>query len=112
VDAEVNWEEYFQKIRRVCPWSWAEYRKGRIDIVAGNETQPLGNFAARIYIVDIRDHNELEEYHDYLNETTEDEWLYSHPYYGGNSTEIPVLIQQDAKLLENARNSSVSMQKA
>ena len=103
MDEQVNWEEYFQKIRRVCPWSWVEYRKGNIDIAVGNTPKPLANFAARIYIVDIVDHNELEEYHDYLNDTTDDEWLFSHPYYGGNSTGIPVLIQQDAKLLENAR---------
>jgi hypothetical protein len=107
VAVEGNWDQYFQKIRRVCPWSWKEYRNGNIDIVAGNDPQPLGDFAARIYITDIVDPKELETYHDYLNDTTEDEWLFSHPYYGGNSTEIPVLIQQDAVLLERARNGKV-----
>ena len=107
MDEEVNWDQYFQKIRKVCPWSWSEYRKGNIDIVAGTNIVPLGDFAARIYIVDISNAEELEEYHDYLNDTTDDEWLYSHPLYGGNSTEIPVLIQQDAELLRRARNGKV-----
>ena len=32
-DLEVNWDQYFQSIRSVCPWSLQSFRQGRIDFV-------------------------------------------------------------------------------
>ena len=38
-----------------------------------------------------------------LNEIYDTEWLWSHPSEGGDSTHIPVLIQQDATQLAELR---------
>ena len=40
---------------------------------------------------------------EYPEEIGDEEWLYSHPTHGGHSTPVPVLIQQDYKILERAR---------
>ena len=39
------------------------------------------------------------------DEREDEEWLYSHPRYGGHSTPIGVLIQQDYALLSSIRSS-------
>ena len=41
------------------------------------------------------------------DERPTEEWLYSHPRYGGHSTPVPVLIQQDYELLQKARKSKI-----
>ena len=41
------------------------------------------------------------QYHQY-------EFLWSHPKYGGHSTAVPVIIQQDQKRLESIRNRTKS----
>ena len=38
----------------------------------------------------------------------EEEWLFSHPMYGGHSTPIPILIQQDLEILTKARRGRVT----
>ena len=35
-----------------------------------------------------------------------EEWLYSHPQYGGHSTPVGVLIQQDLETLTKARKGN------
>ena len=48
---EVNWEEYFQHIKPVCPWSGAALKKGELKIIQwSGEIEPLGNNQAIVYI--------------------------------------------------------------
>lgn len=103
---EVNWSEYFASIVSVCPWSKAYWRAQKIDVVDwNNQVIPLDQYVARIYRTEMtarqlyntaRKHNKLYE---------DEEWLYSHPKFGGHSTPIPVLIQQDYAVLAKARDS-------
>ena len=102
MDAEVNWDAYFENIKSVCPWSYADWRAGLIQVVESSTPMALGNYTARIYIVDIHG-MDLVAYSEHLNDTTEDEWLYSEPEYGGNSTPVSVLIQQDHHRLNEIR---------
>ena len=96
---EVDWLSYFVSIKGSCPWSRYHWQKGSIDIVYTSlkdlnyEPQPLHNSVARIY--------------DRMNKQRGDteEWLYSHPVYGGESTPVPILIQQNRAILEKARKT-------
>lgn len=97
-----DWDAYFEGIKQVCPWSYADWRAGLIDIVETSKPMALGNYTARIYIVDIHG-MDLVAYHDWLNDNTEDEWLYSEPEYGGNSAPETILIQQDHNRLNEIR---------
>lgn len=107
---EVDWPHYFGSIQSVCPWSQGYYRKGSIDIVTSQvnfgkvEPQPLNNYVARIYIrpnSSPRLLNKIADRFNLLYDT--EEWLWSHPRYKGHSTPVPVLIQQNRAILENAR---------
>lgn len=102
MDVEVNWEEYFHSIQPVCPWSLSSWRKGLIDIVYQTDPIDLGHYHARVYVVDIEP-IDLNGYHEWLNNNRSDEWLWSHPQYGGYSAPVPILIQQDHKYLHNIR---------
>ncbi len=106
---EVNWIEYFASIVSVCPWSKAYWEKQKIDVAKWQGTinvKPLGDNVARIWIHKNASGRLLCNIHHKLNEERQDEeWLYSHPQYGGHSTPIPVLIQQDLKLLSKIRES-------
>lgn len=108
-DVEVNWSEYYQSISEVCPWSLGYYRQGRIDhrdIAATVGRMPLdGNLVARVYYSTDWTSSQLLDMADAYNDLyPEEEWLYSHPSYGGYSTPVPALIQQDRAILEEARN--------
>ena len=98
----VDWDEYFLRIRTVCPWSYADWRAGLIQVVETSTPMELGNYTARVYVVDIH-HEDLQAYSEYLNLTREDEWLYSDPSQGGNSTPTSVLIQQCPHRLQQTR---------
>ena len=100
-----NWREYFDSIREVCPWSSAHYAKHRIDIVKFmGIPYPLKDYSARIYICDSVTSSQLTKWSDHLNDLyPQEEWFWSHPSEGGNSTSEPVLIQQDYKYLEKIR---------
>lgn len=110
MDVEVNWEEYFESIQTVCPWSYSSWQKGKIDIVYQTDPMPLQDFDARVYVVDIEP-IDLNAYHEWLNDNTEDEWLWSHPEYAGNSAPVAILIQQDHKYLRMIRNKLLLNQK-
>ena len=100
----VNWYDYFKSIRAECPWSYAAYLKGLIDIVEyQGQKLPLGPYQARMYIVHQSDSvvTALAEALDY--EDTESEWLYSYPGYGEYATPVSVLIQQNRKELTRLR---------
>lgn len=104
---EVNWPQYFASIVGVCPWSKAYWYKQKIDIQPWTGTiQPLETYVARIYKYPTATARELYNLMRKFNRDRDDEeWLYSHPKFGGHSTPIPVLIQQDYEVLNRARSS-------
>lgn len=78
------------------------YIDQQIDIVTWTgETQPLGQYQARIYLVDC-DNQQLEQLAQVLDEGP-DTWLFSYPDYGPYATPVPVLIQQDRARLTSLR---------
>jgi len=101
----VNWYDYFKSIRSQCPWSYAAYIKGKIDIVDYQNVKiPLGNYSARMYLVDLP--NDAVEALALALDHGEDEWLFSYPGYGEYATPVAVLIQQNRKTLENLRQET------
>ena len=102
-----QWSEYFASIVSVCPWSKSYWRQAKIDIQKWRGTQhitPLGDYVARMWIHNNASGRTLCNIHYRLNDArTHEEWLYSHPQYKGHSTPVPVLIQQDLKVLTQAR---------
>jgi hypothetical protein len=101
----VDWSAYFKSIRSECPWSYAAYNKGQIDIVEyTGQTIALGDFAARVYKVNDSD-VDVESLSEHLDkQDAEYEWLFSYPAYGDYATPVPVLIQQWRHQLEAIRN--------
>lgn len=108
---EDKWATYFAKIRKVCPWSLKAFMKDKILFV---ETTPVcldtyaklfphTDYEAAVYKWPNATVEWLETLCAGLNEQYDTEWLWSHPDEGGNSTHIPVLIQQDAEQLAQLR---------
>ena len=64
----------------------------------------LADLHARVYVHFVRPQR-LRVLHNELNDSTEYEWLWSHPEMGGHSAPLPCLIQQDAQQLERIRNA-------
>ena len=98
----VDWLAYFESIRSECPWSYAAYQRGLIDIVQYQGTsEPLGDYQARMYCVQAPDSTieALAVAHDH----GQDEWLFSSPGYGEYATPVPVLIQQNRQQLNQLR---------
>lgn len=102
----VKWEEYFHKIRVVCPWSWAAWKKGLIDFTHYDQgVVDLQGYEARVYLLD-RKPRLLKKIETRLNEQREnEEWLHSHPSFGPMATPVPVLIQQDKAHLAMVRKN-------
>jgi hypothetical protein len=105
VDAEVDWFNYFESIQTVCPWSWSAIRKDLIEIVQWRDgISELGKYHARVYIAPNYKPRQLKKISDRLTKIRpSEEWLWSHPKYGYNSTPVPTLIQQDKARLEYLR---------
>ena len=100
---EVNWEQYFQHIKPVCPWSGAAHKKGEIKFVEwSGELEPLGNNQAIVYICKKYNRRLLKKLHKKLD-TGEFEILWSEPTNGPNGAPIPVIIQQDKRKLFDLR---------
>lgn len=100
----VDWAAYFKSIRVECPWSHSAYARGLIDIVQyQGQVIPLGQYQARVYVVDASD-SELEALSCALDHG-EDEWLFSYPGYGAWATPVRVLIQQNRAELNQIRKS-------
>jgi hypothetical protein len=100
----VDWYAYFKSIREQCPWSYAAYLKGQINIVEYTGVKlPIGDYAARMYILSAPDATvaSIASAMDYAD--TECEWLYSYPGYGEFATPVCVLIQQPRKVLDELR---------
>jgi hypothetical protein len=106
-NVEVNWREYFASINHVCKWSLKYWDRGEIDVVKSPKRfryQPLQKAVARVYYNTEWTSRQLEELADAHNaKYPDEEWLWSSPEYKGNSTPVPVVIQQDRGLLEQAR---------
>lgn len=111
----VDWYSYFKSIRTECPWSYAAYLHGEIDICEyTGQVKPLGNFQARVYIVHAP--NETVEALAAAFDHGEDEWLFSYPGYGEFATPVSVIIQQNRQRLRELRaklnnNSPESLEK-
>lgn len=101
---DVNWSEYFKSIRVECPWSWAAYQRGLIDIVNWEDRViPLGSYAARVYVIE-----DTEEVIQGLCQSLDygvDEWLFSYPGYGPWAAPVGILIQQNRQQLNDIRKS-------
>ena len=113
-DLDVDWDQYFESIVVVCPWSKAYWLGKRIDITKwqGEElVRPLGNYVARMWIYQGSYNATLDAIAGRMNEKyPQDEWLFSHNAHG---TPVPVLIQQDRQLLTQARaKNNLSKNKA
>lgn len=105
VDAEDSWREYFASIQQVCPWSLPAYEKGKIKITQWQNTpEELSGYLAIVYVYFTRPQR-LRKIHNTLNDTTESEWLWSHPEMGGHSSPVPCLIQQDPEQLRKIRDA-------
>lgn len=105
LEEEVDWAEYFHKIRSVCPWSLAAWRRGLIDITDYSQgIKPLGDFHARVYVLDLKPKAVKKIADDLDHRDTVCEWLWSHPQGGGAySAPRPCIIQQDSKWLQELR---------
>jgi hypothetical protein len=91
----VDWLEYFKSIREECPWSYAAYLKGKIDIKDyEGEKLPLGDYSARMYIITAPDATVTAIANGLDYGDKEYEWLYSYPGYGDYATPVSVIIQQ------------------
>ena len=107
-ESNIDWSEYFASIISVCPWSKSYWKQQKIDVQPWRGTKyilPLYDYVARMWIHRHASGRILVNIHHRLNdERTHEEWLFSHPCYGGFSTPVPVLIQQDLLSLTKARN--------
>lgn len=111
--AEVDWQAYYASIKSVCPWSYKAYMQDRILVWDWAPTQANtvisifnhSNYEALVFTFDTVDSKWLEQYCDNRNLTDErNEWLWSHPEHGGDSTPVPCLICQPRTRLEDLRN--------
>ena len=101
----VNWYDYFKSIREECPWSYAAYLKGKIDIQEYEGVRlPLGDYSARMYIITAPDATVVAVAEGLDYEDKEYEWLYSYPGYGDYATPVSVIIQQWRAELNAIRN--------
>lgn len=101
----VDWYAYFKTIREQCPWSYAAYLKGKINIVEYQGVRlPLGDYSARMYIINAPDATVVAIADGLDYDDKEYEWLYSYPGYGDYATPVSVLIQQSRAELNAIRN--------
>jgi hypothetical protein len=105
VEDAVDWADYFDSIRNVCPWSAPAYQKGKIQIkIWKGKPEELEENLAVVYVHKYASARLLKKIMIRMNSARPaEEWLYSHPKFKGHSTEVPVLIQQDLAHLSRAR---------
>ncbi len=113
VAEEANWASYFARIKGVCPWSYRAYMADTILFVEYAESDfntwrlflKHTKFEATVFKCPEKSSDWLNNKCDQLNASQTDyEWLWSHPEHGGDSTHIPVLIQQNREQLEVLRD--------
>ena len=116
---DINWEKYFESIKKVCPWSLESYKKGRIDFLPYNyhgmllrDTHWLdstqADFDAVVWVGAPNDPEILDEICEAYANSKHCVYFWSHPNYtkgGNNQTPIPIIIQQDKQSLMKARKS-------
>ena len=106
----VDWPAYFERIIEVCPWAKAYYIAGKIDFAewsGPDGVPPLGDYVARIWTHTDPAFSPSDTYLQQLGDTQNanregEEWLWSNPVMG-NSTPVPILIQQCELTLARAR---------
>jgi hypothetical protein len=102
----VDWYHYFKSIREQCPWSYAAYIKGKIDITEYmGQRLPLGTYQARMYVINASDATVVAIAEGFDYEDKEYEWFYSYPGYGEYATPVSVLIQQSRAHLNSLRSN-------
>lgn len=122
---EVNWLEYYTKIRKVCPWSYRSYKMGGIITIPYNSVT-FDTFASAfsvcksedgvhtdcfVYVCEGKSPQWLEAKVKELQRVdkwSDSEWLYSTPDDDdeGNATPVPVIIQQRKAQLEQLRQKT------
>lgn len=109
---EVNWLEYFAGIRKSCPWSYVAYKNNKILIVDYSPKDfntwriflRYTNYESIVFTCKDVSSDWLNSMCDELNQQDDySEWLWSHPEHEGDSTPVPVLIQQPKTILEDLR---------
>jgi hypothetical protein len=101
--ADVDWSEYFLKIKSQCPWSQPAWSKGKIDIARwSGKVVDLGVYSARVYTVKNKNRRRLKKLCKQLDQGV-CEWLWSYPGYGAYATPVAVLIQQNRAELDAIR---------
>lgn len=103
---EANWQEYFQRIQGVCPWSWRAWKNEKISILSwdGN-IESLGAYDAKVYVHINASPRLLNKLATKLGKIhTDCEFLWSHPRYKGVSSPLPCIIQQDKVYLLELRS--------
>ena len=105
-----TWAKYFASIRGVCPWSYNLMDKILVldtHVNCMNTWSTIfkaSNYEAFVYKFPKANVTWLTNKCDQLNASQDfSEWLWSHPSEGGDSTHIPVLIQQDRAQLTELR---------
>lgn len=107
----VDWLQYFDSIRAVCPWSSPAYSQGQIDIVRGARIRALATFRARVYLLNNYSPRRIKKL-AYKLENDPDleayEFLWSHPRYGSHSAPVGCIIQQNRAELAAIRSRYAS----
>ncbi len=114
---EVNWQEYYAHIKSVCPWSYKAYMSDNILVwehAKHNTWQTVSatfdstNFEAIVYRFDDYSPEQLDALVDEMSKRRPtSEFLWSHPEADsgdGNSTPVPVIIQQNKEALNDLRD--------
>ena len=100
----VDWFNYFQHIKPVCPWSGAAWKKGEIKVKYWDgTTEELGKNQASIDICKGYNRRRLKKLCKKLDVSLEYEWLWSEPTHGDYASPVPILIQQDRRKLFDLR---------
>jgi len=103
---DINWLEYFEHIKKVCPWSYAAYKKGQVKIREWDgEWEHLNKNQALVYIVKNTNRRRLKKLCKKLDLSEDYKWLWSEPKYGEYASPCYILIQQDRVQLYEARLS-------
>jgi len=98
----VDWAAYFTHIRSRCPWAYASYNRGTLQIVEwqGYPLPLRPDVEAVVYVMPKkRIAKKLAK--RYLSDT--EEWFYSYPHYGPFATPVPTMIQQCRKRIDAIR---------
>ena len=114
-EKEVDWQSYYAKIRRVCPWSYKAYMQDKILVWEHPENTfftvsglfDSTDYEAFVYVFRNHTPKQLDQLAEEMNlQRSNSEFLWSHPDADsgdGNSTDVGVLIQQDKKTLQDLR---------